>query len=135
MHAALEPYLVDGGRIHLDVADLPVRSDFALTLTIALHELATNAAKYGALSSATGRVMLTARVAQGETGPEFHLDWQEDGGPPVQPPTTVGFGTTMLNQAITYQHRGRAELTWRETGLLCRLRLPLSEMTIAPSPF
>jgi two-component sensor histidine kinase len=79
--------------------------------------------------------MLTARVEPGDTGPEFHLDWQEAGGPPVQPPTTVGFGTTMLNQAITYQHQGRAELIWRAAGLLCRLRLPLSEMTIVRSAF
>jgi PAS domain S-box-containing protein len=135
VHAALEPYLVDGSRIHVDVTDLPVRSDFALTLTIALHELATNAAKYGALSSATGRVILTARVEPGDAGPEFHLDWQEDGGPPVQPPTTVGFGTTMLNQAIMYQHQGRAELIWRAAGLLCRLRLPVSAMTVVPSAF
>jgi PAS domain S-box-containing protein len=132
VHAALEPYLVDGSRIRLDVEDLPVRSDFALTLTIALHELATNAAKYGALSSATGRAMLTARVQPAETGAEFLLEWQEDGGPPVQPPKTVGFGITMLNQAITYQHHGQTELIWCAAGLQCRLRLPLCEITPAP---
>jgi PAS domain S-box-containing protein len=133
VHAALEPYIVDDGRIHLELEDLPVRPDFALTLTIALHELATNAAKYGAWSSPTGRVTLSARVEPGATGTEFHLDWQEDGGPPVQPPTSVGFGTTMLKQAITYQHQGRTELIWREAGLLCRLRLPLAETAIVPT--
>jgi PAS domain S-box-containing protein len=130
VHAALEPYFVDGSRIHVEVEDLPIRSDFALTLTLALHELATNAAKYGALSSATGRVRLTARVEAGEAGAEFRLDWQEDGGPPVQPPTTAGFGTAMLVHAMQYQHHGRTELIWREAGLVCRLRLPLAEMTI-----
>jgi two-component sensor histidine kinase len=107
----------------------------ALTLTLALHELATNAAKYGALSSATGRVRLTARVEAGETGAEFVLVWQEDGGPPVQPPTTAGFGTTMLGKALEYQHQAQTELIWREAGLRCRLRLPLSEMTIAQAGF
>jgi two-component sensor histidine kinase len=130
VHAALEPYLVDGGRIHLEIEDLPIGSDFALTLTLALHELATNAAKYGALSSATGHVRLTARVEPTESGQEFSLVWEEGGGPPVQPPKYTGFGTTLLGKAMEYQHHGRAELIWREAGLLCRLRLPLSEMTI-----
>jgi two-component sensor histidine kinase len=132
VHAALEPYLLDGGRIQLEIQDLPITSEFALTLTLALHELATNAAKYGALSSATGHVKLSARLEPAETGEEFSLVWQEDGGPPVQPPTTMGFGTTMLDQALEYQHQGRTELIWREAGLLCRLRLPRAEVTLTP---
>jgi PAS domain S-box-containing protein len=131
VQAALEPYLVDGSRIQLDVKDLPIRSDLALTLTLALHELATNAAKYGALSNATGQVRLTARVEPGENGQEFSLVWDEGGGPPVQPPEYTGFGTTLLGKAMEYQHQGRAELIWRESGLLCRFRLPVSEMTVA----
>ena len=131
MHGALEPYLVDGGRIQLDVEDLPIRSDLALTLTLAVHELATNAAKYGALSSATGRVRLSTRVESAESGQELSLVWEERGGPPVQPPQYTGFGTTLLSKAVEHQHHGRAELIWREAGLLCRLRLPLSEITIA----
>jgi PAS domain S-box-containing protein len=133
VHGALEPYLLDGSRIHLDIEDLPIRSEFALTLTLALHELATNAAKYGALSSATGRVRLTARIEPGERGQEFALDWEEEGGPPVQPPTYAGFGTSMLGKAMEYQHQGRTELIWREAGLLCHLRLPLAEITIGSS--
>ena len=133
VQAALEPYLLDAGRIDIDVQDLPVRSEFALTLTLALHELATNASKHGALSRAAGRVRLSARIEPAETGEEFLLVWQEDGGPPVQPPTTAGFGTTMLGKALEYQHQGRTELIWRAPGLLCRLRLPLSEVTVTPS--
>jgi PAS domain S-box-containing protein len=132
-HAALEPYVVDGSRIHLDIEDLSIRSEFAFTLTLALHELATNAAKYGALSRATGRVRLSARVDPAEAGKELSLVWEEEGGPPVQPPTYAGFGTTMLGKAMEYQHQGRTELIWREVGLLCRLRLPLSEITIGSS--
>ncbi len=132
VHAALEPYLVDAGSIDIDVQDLPVRAEFALTLTLALHELATNASKHGALSSATGRVRLSARIEPAETGEEFVLVWQEEGGPPVQPPTTAGFGTTLLGKALEYQHQGKTELIWRAAGLLCRLRLPLSEVRVTP---
>jgi PAS domain S-box-containing protein len=132
VQAALEPYLLDAGRIDIDVQDLPIRPEFALTLTLALHELATNASKYGALSSATGRVRLSARIQPAATGEEFLLVWQEDGGPPVQPPSTAGFGTTMLGKALEYQHQGQTELIWREAGLLCRLKLPLSEVTVPP---
>ncbi|MGH6897761.1 MAG: PAS domain S-box protein [Geminicoccaceae bacterium] len=126
VQGALGPYLGNGSRIHLDVQDLPIGPELAFTLTLALHELATNAVKYGALSSAAGRVTLAASAAAGATGEELSLIWQEDQGPPVQPPETSGFGTTMLSRAMQYQHQGRTELIWRENGLLCRLHLPLS---------
>jgi PAS domain S-box-containing protein len=135
VRAALEPYLGDASRIDLDVQDLPIRSEIALTLTLALHELATNAAKYGALSSPTGRVSFTARVQPGDRGDELRMEWQERGGPPVQEPKTTGFGTTILGQAMEYQHQGGAKLIWRETGLVCYLTLPLSEATVAPTGF
>jgi PAS domain S-box-containing protein len=131
VHAALEPYLVEGGRVHLDIEDLPIRSEIALTLTLALHELATNAAKYGALSSASGCVRLSARIEPAETGDQLVLVWEEEGGPPVQPPTTAGFGTTMLGKAIEYQHQGRSELIWRDAGLVYRLSLPLADIATA----
>jgi PAS domain S-box-containing protein len=130
VRAALEPYLGEGSRIDLDVQDFPITSEMALTLTLALHELATNAAKYGALSNPTGRVALTARVEPGERGEELRIAWQEHGGPPVMQPETTGFGTTMLGKAMEYRHQGSAELIWRKTGLVCCLNLPLSETTV-----
>jgi PAS domain S-box-containing protein len=126
VQGALQPYLGDDGRIHLDVEDLAIGPELAFTLTLALHELATNAVKYGALSEAAGRVTLTASPEAGATGEELCLVWQEDDGPPVRPPETTGFGTAMLSRAMQYQHQGRTELIWRESGLLCRLHLPLS---------
>ena len=126
VQGALEPYRGEGSRIRLDLQDLPIGPELAFTLTLALHELATNAAKHGALSTAAGRVTLTASAEPGATGEELCLVWQEDGGPPVRPPTTTGFGTTMLSRALEYQHQGRSELIWRDNGLLCRLHLPLA---------
>jgi two-component sensor histidine kinase len=126
VHGALEPYLGEGSRIRLDLQDPPVGPELAFTLTLALHELATNAVKHGALSDPKGRVTLTARTEAGAAGEELCLVWQEDGGPPTRPPETTGFGTTLLGRAMQYQHQGRSELLWRENGLLCRLHLPLS---------
>ena len=87
----------------------------------------SNAAKYGALSSPTGRISLTAHVQSAENGEELRIVWQETGGPAVETPAVVGFGTTMLKQALEYQHEGRAELDWRKQGLVCRLTLPLNQ--------
>lgn len=129
---ALGPYLGVGDRIRLDVRDLRLNPDFALTLALGLNELATNAAKYGALASPTGHITLTARVEAGENGDEFRLIWQEDGGPAVDTPAVTGFGTSMLSQAIEYQHEGSVELDWRKEGLICRMTLPLAKAASSP---
>jgi PAS domain S-box-containing protein len=126
VQTALEPYLGDGDRIRLDVEDLRLNPEFALTLALGLNELATNAAKYGALATPGGRVTVTARVEADESGDEFRLVWQEGGGLAVDAPAAAGFGTTMLSQAVEYQHEGKVELDWRKEGLVCCLKLPLA---------
>jgi PAS domain S-box-containing protein len=128
----LAPYLGVGDRIRLDVRDLRLNPDFALTLALGLNELATNAAKYGALAGPTGHITLTACVEPGENGDEFRLVWQEDGGPAVDTPAVTGFGTSMLIQAIDYQHEGSVELDWRKEGLICRMTLPLAKAASSP---
>jgi PAS domain S-box-containing protein len=126
VRTALEPYMGEGAGIRLDLEDLKLNPQFALTLALGLNELATNAVKYGALASPSGRVTLTARVGAGESGDELRLAWQEDGGPAVDAPALAGFGTTMLRQAIEYQHEGKVELDWRKEGLICRLTFPIA---------
>ena len=128
IQTALEPYLGSRDQVRLELQDLPLDPDVALTLALGLHELATNAAKYGALSTPTGRVTLAARLEAGENGDELRLVWQEEGGPSVRAPKVAGFGTTMLSRAIEYQHKGRVELNWRRAGLVCRLTLPITEV-------
>jgi PAS domain S-box-containing protein len=132
VRTALEPYLSGGDRVRLDIRDLGLEPEAAFTLALGFHELATNAAKYGALSTPTGQVSLSARVHSAETGEELEIVWREVGGPPVEPPTEAGFGTTMLSRAIAYQHKGRAELDWRKEGLVCRLALPLKAAASSP---
>ena len=134
VQTALEPYFGEADRIRLDVQDLRLDPTLALTLALGLHELATNAAKYGALCSPTGRVALIAHVHAGDPGEELRMVWQEIGGPVVDRPTAAGFGTTMLCQAIEYQHKGRVELDWRKEGLICRIALPLTSATNSRQP-
>jgi PAS domain S-box-containing protein len=123
---ALEPYLGDG-RLHLDIEDVILMPELALTLTLAFHELATNSCKFGALSATAGRVTLTARRVSGESGDELQVTWCEQGGPSVEPPEQPGFGTKLLVRALEYQHDGQAELDWREEGLVYRVTVPLAK--------
>ena len=133
VQTALEPYLGEPDRVRLDIRDLRLEPDAAFTLALGLHELATNAAKYGALSSPTGQLSLMAHAHSGDKGEELRIVWQEKGGPAVEAPAVAGFGTTMLSQAIEYQHQGRAEMDWRREGLVCRLTLPLAKAALAGS--
>jgi PAS domain S-box-containing protein len=130
VQAAVAPYLDSHARISLDIPEVALKPEAALTLALAFHELATNATKYGALSDEGGRITITAWTEAGE----LRLDWQEQNGPSVRPPAAKGFGTTMLSQAIEYQHQGKAELLWRDQGLLCRLSLPLAQIVPPPPP-
>lgn len=97
-------------------AELP--SGMAVTLSMALHELATNAVKYGALSNDVGRINLRW-TAQG--GRIVMLEWRESGGPPVQAPARAGFGSRLLERGVPAELGGRAELAYPETGFVYRL--------------
>lgn len=88
---------------------------------MALHELATNAVKYGALSVPAGRLLVEWwRPAQGG----LVLRWTEHGGPAVKPPTRRGFGTGVVNRMIRDQLKGEARFDWREAGLVCEITMP-----------
>jgi two-component sensor histidine kinase len=121
--AALAPH--DGeGRIRVEIeGDLPLKPAAAQDLVMALHELATNAAKHGALSAQEGAVSLDAHPEDDE----LVIRWEETGGPPIAgPPLRHGFGTTLLERVVTHQHGGRTALDWRPDGLACTIRLPLA---------
>lgn len=117
------------GRIAFDLPPVQLPPKLASSLALILNELATNAAKHGALSAAAGRVLLSGRnveqASKGETVPHLELSWTEDGGPPSSPPDRTGFGTRLIGQLITYQHHGHVEMEWTEAGLRCRMTVPL----------
>ncbi len=97
--------------------------DTAQTLALALHELATNAAKYGALSRAAGEVAVSWEFADGS----LTLQWTESGGPTVEPPSSQGFGTKIINASIRRQSGGDVEFNWRPDGLSCELTVPFGQ--------
>lgn len=98
----------------------------ALTLSLVLHELATNAAKYGALSSAQGQVDVSWTIEQAPERRQLLLTWSESGGPPVAAaPERNGFGAQLIQFNIAHEFGGRVETTYRPTGVLHRLIIPL----------
>ncbi|KQV58564.1 MULTISPECIES: ATP-binding protein [unclassified Caulobacter] len=96
----------------------------AVTVNMAFHELATNATKYGALTTADGRVEV-AWALDGDTR-EIIIDWRETGGPAVAPPSRRGFGSRLLEQGLPRELGGGVDLRFLPEGLRCAIRLPLS---------
>jgi two-component sensor histidine kinase len=98
----------------------------ALGLSLVLHELATNAVKYGALSTDQGQVHVTW-AAEAEAGgrPQMRMRWAESGGPVVEIPQKSGFGTQLIVRICEYDLEGHASLTYRPEGLLCEFTIPM----------
>ena len=96
---------------------IDVSPKHALALSLALHELATNATKYGALSRPEGRVSVQWRVQEGM----LHLDWEESGGPPVAPPTQKGFGSRLLEELVVRDLGGDTKLNYDVSGVRCSI--------------
>lgn len=112
-------------RITLAGPRLTLEPQAALHMSLILHELGTNARKYGSLSVPTGRLNVTWSVEMNERR-ELHIKWQELGGPPIQAPAARGFGTTLIEQSLQ-GHGGEVSLRYEARGLTCELRLPLPE--------
>jgi PAS domain S-box-containing protein len=118
----LSPYSHDGKeRTRVDGPTVILKPDVAQAIAVALHELATNAAKYGALSGAKGEVQVTWSCAADD---RVMLRWIEAGGPPVELPTHKGFGTDVIGAMIQAQAGGDMRLDWRTEGLVCEIALP-----------
>jgi len=115
----LRPWM-DGGTVKIDGPDVKIDARTASNLALALHELATNAAKYGALSVPAGHVRVSWQTAHG-AGPAVALRWREENGPPVSEPTRAGFGTELLKRLY-----GDEDAAWRlaASGVEWDIRLP-----------
>jgi PAS domain S-box-containing protein len=130
---ALAPH--EGAALPFEVEGPPVRlsAQQALAISLVLHELATNALKYGALSVAAGRVSVTWNLFQDGEGRRYvNLLWAERGGPPVVAPRRGGFGTRLISRSFGRESGGRATLDYRSDGLQCVMQLPLSDVQEIP---
>ena len=118
----LLPYCEDAElRAQIDGPNLVLEPDAAQAVAVALHELATNAGKYGALSVPGGRVQVEWSRAVDE---RLVLRWTETGGPPVNPPAHRGFGTRVMESMIRGQLKGEMRFEWRPEGLACEIIMP-----------
>jgi two-component sensor histidine kinase len=121
---ALAPYLgKDGARIRATGPGLRLSPRSALALAMALHELATNAAKYGALSNQRGRLFIDWALTDNETR-RVRLTWREIDGPPVAPPIRSGFGSKLIENGTSHIG-GRAKIEFSPAGIVCTIECPL----------
>jgi two-component sensor histidine kinase len=120
----LAPYRSE--QIQLDGGPVRLSSKPALTLSMVLHELATNAAKYGALSVPGGQLSVSWRAFQKPDGQTLKLEWHETGGPAVSPPTRKGFGSKLIERSIKQDLGGTVEIVFDPAGLRYSCEMPLS---------
>ena len=114
-------------RIALDGPHLTVTEGTAGALALATHELATNALKYGALKSSTGRVSISWSARHEADGVRVRLEWRESGGPPIQdPPKRHGFGTRVIRTTVSREREGKTEIAYEPEGLVCRFEFVTS---------
>ncbi|MHC2018928.1 HWE histidine kinase domain-containing protein [Methylobacterium sp. CM6247] len=124
---ALAPFRAEGEhRIKIRGPEVMLTPRLTLAFSMAFHELATNAVKYGALTNETGRILLDWDILSGSHPPTLRLTWQEFDGPPVSAPTRRGFGSRMIERALADELRGCAEIDYRPDGVVftAEARLP-----------
>jgi PAS domain S-box-containing protein len=127
----LAPYRADeADKIKVSGPEVSLQPAMAQALALAVHELATNAAKHGALSSSAGKVGLTWQLL-----PEaLTLQWTESGGPRVAPPSARNFGLTVIAASVEQQLSGKTAFDWNPDGLRCTLSIPRSDNMTSREP-
>ncbi|MCX7363757.1 MAG: PAS domain-containing protein, partial [Alphaproteobacteria bacterium] len=117
IESQLSPFTDFATRVVADGPTVQLKRNAARSVGLALHELATNAAKYGALSNNDGKVRVAWKIEDEAAGPRFHLRWAEHGGPPVAPPQRQGFGHTVTARMIEGALGGKARIDFAPGGV------------------
>jgi two-component sensor histidine kinase len=120
----------DAGRFSLTGEDVRLRPEAVVTIGMVFHELATNAAKYGALSLPSGHVQVTWSLHESTAGRWIHLEWLEMRGPPVQAPRRKGFGSRLIERDLGRQLASEVRLEFLPGGVRCVMDLPLSRVAV-----
>ncbi|MGH7077612.1 MAG: sensor histidine kinase [Acetobacteraceae bacterium] len=129
VNAELAPYVeTPVGRVTIEGLSIAVTPRGAIAFGLGVHELVTNAVKYGALSQPGGHIMVRAIGRGNEEGGAFVLEWRESGGPRVMPPERKGFGCTVITKSFRYSPEGGAELDFDPSGVICRMAIPSEDL-------
>ena len=116
-----------GGNVVVDGVDVALTPKSGLSLAMAIHELASNAAKYGALSAPAGRLRITCEIAGHGDARILNIARTETGGPAVRPPLRSGFGTAMIERTLSYEFGAAVKLDFDPSGLRCTIAIPLTD--------
>jgi two-component sensor histidine kinase len=128
---ALDAHRTAKERVTIEGSDVRLSPKQALALSMALHELATNAAKYGALSNDSGRVQVGWHVRRNGGAAELDLSWTEEGGPLVTPPTRKGFGSRLIERNLANELAGQVRIEYRPAGVVANIRTPVERFRSA----
>src|SRR5215469_4322473 len=125
----LAPY-AKAGNTSVVGPDVVMTADVTQVVAMVLHELVTNAAKYGALSTPNGKVSVRwDRRLNGNPEPELLIEWQENGGPPPVIPAREGYGTSVIRNLIPYELGGTVDLAYTLSGVRCKIEIPFEQAT------
>ena len=131
VEGALAPHRTGDGRIGINGPALDLTAKQALSLALALHELATNATKYGALSVPDGTIDVSWDCIPSEDRPSLRFTWREQGGPPVSPPTRRGFGSRLIESTLSSDFGSSVKVDYLPEGVLCSFEARLTDLTEA----
>lgn len=127
LHATINPICVEPQqRVQASGPPLRLRPKMALALSMAFHELCTNAAKYGALTNDGGLIKVSWHVSDLESVSHLYLQWEEIGGPSVKVPARTGFGTRLLERALARELGGKVDLVFAPSGVRFHIEAPLT---------
>jgi two-component system, chemotaxis family, CheB/CheR fusion protein len=133
--ATIEPHQGGQSRFRVEGPFVPLQPSLALTFSLAIHELCTNAAKYGALSVQDGFVDIVWQVQGDVENASLQLTWTESGGPTVSTPTRKGFGSRLIERALAVELTGEVHVVYNTSGVICTIDAPLPPGHLEVEPF
>ncbi|OKO80223.1 methyltransferase [Bradyrhizobium sp. NAS80.1] len=119
----------EGEQMRVSGPAVRFRPKAAETFALAIHELATNALKYGGLGQPSGRLEISWRIDEATDPPKLLFEWRERGGPRVAQPKRKGFGTELLERTLAFELKGQTTMSFNTSGLQCQIAIPLTKRT------